>query len=616
MKFDIAATLLLISCAAPVVADVTISHGYSAFGDLKYAADFSHFDYANPAAPKDGTMSQRQLFGTPTFNSLNAFIIKGDSAPEVSQHMYDSLMVRAYDEPDALYGLIAETIEYPDDLSYVAFNLRPEARFHDGEQVTAQDVVFTINALKTEGHPYYRNLLSDVIMVEAETDLRVRFDLAPGAGNAFPGDISELPVLPEHFYDETPFDESWMTAPLGSGPYVLDTIDAPKTIKFCKDDDYWAANLPVNVGRNNFDCYAYEYFSDDTIGLEAFAVGEYLMRVEYRSASWATGYDFPAAQQGWVQQMLLPDARPANAQGIWFNLRKPVLQDIRVRQALEYAFNFEWTNATLFYDTYDRTDSFFEKTAMEAKGLPEGAELALLEEFRTQLPSEIFTAPAYIPYAGSASPRDRDALRKASQLLEDAGWTVGDDGMRRNAARELLSFDFPDSSRSLERIMLPFTENLKSLGIEATFNVIDASAWTQRRQVFDFDLSSTSWQVNVTPGAELRAFYGSDAASAEGSNNLSGLADPVIDALIERVVAATSRDELEVAARALDRVLRSKLIWIGNWHLGAHRVAVWDLFGMPEQPAKYDFNRGVDFWWFDRDKYQVLVDAGALSDNF
>lgn len=616
MKFTIPALLTLMSLAGPTYADVTVSHGYSAFGDLKYDSDFTHFSYANPDAPKGGTMSQRQLYGAPTFNSLNAFIIKGDSAPEVAMHVYDSLMVRAYDEPDALYGLIAETIEYPDDLSYVIFNLRPQARFHDGAPVTAQDVVFTITKLQTQGHPYYRNLLSDVLSVTAENDQRVRFDLAPDAGSAFPGDIAELPVLPAHFFNDAPFDESWMTLPLGSGPYQVDTVDAPRTIKFCQDPDYWGADLPVNAGRNNFECFAYEYFADDTVGLEAFAAGEYLMRVEYRSASWATGYDFPAAQGGWVKQMLLPDGRPANAQGIWFNMRRPVLQDIRVRQALEYAFNFEWTNDTLFYGTYKRTDSFFENTQMEATGVPEGAELAILEPFRDQLPAEIFTAPPYVPYAGSASPRDRTALRKASRLLDDAGWIVGNDGMRRNAEGALLSLAFPEDSRSLEKVMVPFTQNLKSIGVDVTFDVIDPSTMSERRQTFDFDLSLTGWGVKVTPGAELRSFYGSGAAAAEGSNNLSGLADPVVDALIETVVESQTRDELVVAARALDRVLRAKHIWIGNWHLGAHRVAIWDVFGIPDQPAPYDFNRGVDFWWFDREKYNALVSAGVISDGY
>ncbi|WP_373635098.1 extracellular solute-binding protein [Yoonia sp. SS1-5] len=616
MNIRIPAILTAIVVAASAHAEVTISHGYSAFGDLKYGPDFTHFDFANPDAPKGGTMSQRQLFGTPTFDSLNAFIIKGDSAPEVSQHIYDSLMARAYDEPDALYGLLAETIEYPEDLSYVAFNLRPEARFHDDTPVTADDVVFTINALKTDGHPYYRNLLADVVAVTAESDQRVRFDLAEGAGSAFPGDLAELAILPAHFYDENPFDETWMELPLGSGPYMVTSVDAPRTITFCRDPDYWAADLPVNVGRNNFDCFAYEYFVDDTVGLEAFAAGEYTMRVEYRSASWATGYDFPAAQKGWVKQMLLPDARPANAQGIWFNTRRPILQDIRVRQALEYAFNFEWTNETLFYGTYNRTDSFFENTDMEATGLPEGEELAILEPFRDQLPPEVFTEPPHIPYAGSSSPRDRTALRAASQLLDDAGWIVGDDGMRRNADGKLLSLEFPDDSRSLERVMVPFTENLQALGIDVNFEILDPSSWSERRQTFDFDLSATAWQVQITPGAELRAFYGSEAAAAEGSNNLTGLADPVVDALIERAVQSETREELTVAARALDRVLRVKNIWIGNWHLGAHRVAVWDIFGMPDQPAPYDFNRGVDFWWFDQEKYQALVDAGALEDAF
>lgn len=612
MKFPINAIFASAICATTAMADVTISHGYSAFGDLKYGADFTHFDYANPDAPQGGNMRQRQLYGTPTFDSLNIFIIKGDYAPEVGQHVYDTLMVRAYDEPDAIYGLIAETIEYPDDLSYVAFNMRPEARFHDGEAVTADDVVFTINALKTEGHPYYRNLLSDVLDVTAETDHRVRFDLADGAGGGFLADLAGLPVLPEHFYDTVAFGDSWMDIPIGSGPYKVDRVDAPRTIQFCKDPDYWAADLPVNVGKDNFECFAYEYFADETVGLEAFAAGEYTMRVEYRSASWATGYDFPAAQAGWVKQMLLPDGRPANAQGIWFNMRQPALQDIRVRQALEYGFNFEWTNETLFYGTYKRTDSFFENTDMEATGLPMGGELAILEEFRDQLPPEIFTSPAHIPYAGSETPRDRTALRAASALLDDAGWIVGDDGLRRNADGDLLTLSFPDDSRGLERVMVPFTENLKSLGIDVSFELIDPASWSERRQTFDFHLSSTAWQVNVTPGAGLRAFYGSEAAASEGSNNLSGLADPVVDAIIERAVAAESREELVQAARALDRVLRSKHIWIGNWHLGAHRVAIWDIFGIPDAPAIYDFNRGVDFWWLDQAKYDAVVAAGNL----
>ncbi len=616
MKPHFPTVLTCLALSTPAWADVTISHGYSAFGDLKYNADFTHFDFVNPDAPTDGTMTQRQLYGYPSFDSLNNFIIKGDSAPEVSHHMYDSLMVRAYDEPDAMYGLVAETIEYPDDLSYLTFNMRPEAQFHDGEAMTASDVVFTINALKTMGHPYYRNLLEDVESVTAESDHRVRFDLAEGVGVAFPASIAGLPVLPEHFYDENPFDESWMVTPLGSGPYLLETVDAPRTIKFCRDPNYWAADLPVNIGSNNFDCYAYEYFADETVGLEAFAAGEYQMRVEYRSANWATGYEFPAAQSGWVKKMEIPDARPANAQGVWLNTRNPVLQDIRVRQALEYAFNFEWTNETLFYGAYERSDSFFENTDMEATGVPEGAELALLEEFRADLPPEIFTEPVYTPYVSGLNPRDRGALRAASALLDEAGWIAGDDGLRRNEAGEVLSLDFPEDSRGLERVMLPFVENLESLGVQANLQMVDGSTMGERRNAYDFDLSTAAWQVAVTPGAGLRGFYGSAAAAAEGSNNLSGLADPVVDALIERVAQANTREDMTIAVRALDRVLRSKQIWISGWHSGSHRVAVWDIFGMPDEPAPYDFNRGVNYWWFDREKYTALVDAGALPDEF
>ncbi|TFL17168.1 extracellular solute-binding protein [Jannaschia formosa] len=605
---------VIVACAlaGPASAEITVSHGYSAFGDLKYGPDFTHFDYANPDAPQGGILSQRQLYGTPTFNSLNAFIIKGDSAPEVTHHVYDSLMVRANDEPDAVYGLIAETIEYPDDLSYIAFEMRPEARFHDGSPVEASDVVFTIDALRTRGHPYYRNLLASVEEVVAEGPHRVRFDLAPGAGSALPADIAVLSVLPEHFYDEHPFTETWLTAPLGSGPYLLDTVDAPRTVRFCKDPDYWAEDLPVNAGKNNFDCVAYEYFADDLIGLEAFAAGEYLFRVEFRSASWAEGYDFPAARNGWVRKIELPDGRPANAQGIWLNMRRPVLQDIRVRQALEYAFNFEWTNETLFYGAYARTDSFFENTAMQAEGVPEGAELALLEPFRDQLPPELFTEPPHVPYAGAPTLRDRAALRAAGQLLDAAGWTVGEGGMRRNAAGELLTLELPEDSQTMQRVLEPFAENAKALGIDFRLVRVDPTTLAERRSQFDFDLAVGAWSVKVTPGAELRAFYGSDAAEAEGSNNLSGLADPVVDALVEAVVEAESRDALEVAARALDRVLRSRHIWVPNWHSGTHRIAVWDVFGIPETPAPYDFLRNVEFWWLDRDKLAALQAQGAL----
>ena len=602
-----------LALAAPAFADVTVSHGYSAFGDLKYGPDFAHFDYADPDAPQGGTMSQRQLYGTPTFNSLNAFIIKGDSAPEVLHHVYDSLMVRAHDEPDAVYGLVAERIEYADDLSTIAFEMRPEARFHDGAPVEASDVVFTVETLKAEGHPYYRDLLAGVEDVVAEGPHRVRFDLAAGAGRALPADIAVLPVLPEHFYGaDTPFAETWLAAPLGSGPYRIDRVDAPRTVRFCKDPDYWAAALPVNAGKNNFECFAYEYFADDAVGLEAFAAGEYLMRVEFRSASWAEGYDFPAARKSWVRKMELPDARPANAQGIWLNLRRPALQDVRVRAALDYAFNFEWTNATLFHGAYARTDSFFENTSMQAGGLPEGAEAALLEPFRDRLPPEVFAEPPHVPYAGAPTARDRAALRRAGRLLDEAGWTVGEGGMRRNAAGETLTLELPEDSQTMLRVLEPFAQNARAMGIDLRLDRLDPATWAERRRQFDFDLAVGAWSVAVMPGAELRAFYGSGAAGAEGSNNLSGLADPVVDALIEAAVEAESRADLEAAVRALDRVLRAKRIWVPNWHSGTHRVAVWDVLGMPETPAPYDFMRNVEFWWLDQGKLDGLRAQGAL----
>jgi microcin C transport system substrate-binding protein len=421
-----------------------------------------------------------------------------------------------------------------------------------------------------------------------------------------------LPVLPEHFYDANPFDETWLAPPLGSGPYVVAAVDAPRTIRFCRAPDYWAADLPVNAGRNNFDCFTYEYFADDLVGLEAFAAGAYRMRVEFRAASWAEGYDFPAARRGWVRKVELPDGRPANAQGIWINLRRPHLQDVRLREALGYAFNFDWTNETLFHGAYTRTDSFFENTVMQAEGVPAGAELALLDPFRDALPDEVFTDPAFVPYPGAETLRDRAALRAAGRLLDAAGWTVGSDGMRRNAAGERLTLELPEDSQSMLRVLVPFQENMAALGIDLRLVTVDPTTMAERRRQFDFDLVLGAWSVESTPGAELRAYYGSEAADVEGSNNLSGLADPAVDALIEAVAEAGDRETMEVAARALDRVLRARHVWVPNWHSGTHRVAVWDVFGMPDAPAPYDFMRNLQFWWLDADKLQDLEAQGAL----
>ena len=588
----------------------TVSHGFSTFGVLKYPADFPHFDYVNPEAPKGGTISFQGTGASRTFDSLNAFILAGEPAQGLGR-LYDTLMARAFDEPDAVYGLLAETVEFPEDRAWVIFTLREGALFHDGEPVTAEDVKFTLEILREEGIPSYRLLLEDVAEVTVLDPRRVRVDFAPDAVTRdLPAEIGLLPILPAHYYETVDFTRSTMEPPVGSGPFVVEDADPGRSITYCRDPDYWGAGLPVNVGRDNFDCVVYEYFADRTAAFEALKSGEYLFHEEFSSQIWATGYEFPALERGWVIREEIDDQRPSGTQGFWINLRREKFQDIRVRQAIGRMFNFEWSNEQLFYGLYARTDSFFENTDLQAEGVPEGAELALLEEFRDQLPPEIFTEPAFVPAVSAPRLGDRAAAREASDLLDAAGWTVGEDGLRRNAAGEVLTVEFIDDSPAFGRIVLPYVENLQRIGIQATWNQVDSAQLQQRQEEFDYDINIARLVVGQNPSVELRTIYGSGSADAPGSFNLSGLADPVVDALIDRVIGAATREEMVTAARALDRVLRSKHIWVPQWSKGSHWIAYWDVFGRPEAKPAYD--RGDDFWWFEPGKLEALQAEGAL----
>jgi microcin C transport system substrate-binding protein len=591
--------------------EVIVSHGISSFGDLKYPAGFAHFDYVNPDAPRGGTMSFRGQGASQTFDSLNAFILKGEAAQGLGL-LYDSLLIGSADEPDSAYGLLAESIEYPEDRSWVIFNLRPVARFSDGEPVTAEDVVFTYEVLLEKGAPSYRIILQDIESVEALGPHRVRFTFREGASKKdLPALAGGLSILPKHYYETVPFEDSTLEPPMGSGAYVVDRVDPGKSIRYCRRPDYWGDDLAVNIGVNNFNCYVYEYFADNNAAFEALKVGQYLFHQEAYSALWATAYNFPAIEKGWVVRDEIPDARPSGTQGFWFNMRRPKLQDARVREAIGLMFNFEWTNETLFYGLYDRTDSFWENTAtMQAEGLPEGAELAVLQEFRNDLPPEIFTEPAWSPPVMSTRQLDRSALRRASQLLDEAGWTVGADGKRRNVEGQTLTVGFFDDNASFERVMNPFVQNLQRLGIEASYRQIDPAQMQQRLEDFDFDLVPGRFSMSLSPSLELRQLFGSEAAETPGSANYTGLADPVVDALIEQIIAAETRDDLEARVRALDRVLRLKQIWVPNWYSGVYRVAYWDVFGKPEVETPYA--RGDTFWWFDQEKYDTLKAQGAL----
>jgi microcin C transport system substrate-binding protein len=610
VRAGMAAALATGLAAGAAAQETIVSHGISTFGELKYPPDFPHFDYVDPEAPKGGEISFRGTGASRTFDSLNAFVLAGEPAQGLTR-LYDTLLARAYDEPDAAYGLLAESVEYPPDKAWVIFELRAGARFADGHPVTAEDVAFTFETLAEDGLPAYRLLLDDVAATEILGERRIRVVFRDGAMTRdLPVEVGQIPVLPAHYYETVDFTRSTMEPPLGSGPYLVEEADPGRSITYCRNPDYWGAELPVNVGHDNFDCMVYEYFADNVAAFEALKSGDYLFHEEFTSAQWATAYDFPALENGWVVREVIPDERPSGTQGFWINLRKEKFRDPRVRRALARMFNFEWSNEQLFYGLYERTDSFFENTDMEASGPPEGAELALLEEFRDRLPEEIFTEPAFVPPASAPRLGDRQAVREASALLDAAGWRPGEDGMRRNADGEVLSVEFISDSPAFGRIVLPYVENLRRIGVDAEWVQIDSAQMQQRQETFDYDMTVARLVVGNTPSVELRNIYGSASADQPGSFNLSGLADPVVDALIDRVIGAGSRDEMVVAARALDRVLRSRHIWVSNWSKGEHWLAYWDVFGKPE--VKPAYARGEDTWWFVPEKMEALRAAGAL----
>ena len=591
---------------------IITAHGVSTFGQLRYDADFPHFDYVNPDAPKGGEFTS-WAFGT--FDSVTPYILRGNAAIGAGV-FYDTLMTGNLQEPDASYGLLAHTIEYPESREWVIFHMRPEARFRDGTPVTAHDVVFSYETLLEKGRPTFRTTFSDFTNVEALDDHTVRFDFNPD------GPLRELlmtaggiPVLSEAYYDTVDFEEASLEAPMGSGPYTLGDIDPGRSVTYVRREDYWAADLPVNVGKNNFDEITYEYFADYTTAFEAFKAGAYLYREEFSSRVWATGYDFPAIDEGHVIVEVLPDGRPAGTQGFWFNLRRDKFQDPRVREAIGMAFNFEWSNESLFFGLYDRTDSFWENSrTLQATGMPSDAELALLEPLREFFPETVFTEPAFTPaVSDSGSLADRRVLRAAGRLLDEAGWTVGDDGLRRNADGQVLEVAFLNDSPSFDRIINPYIENLTRLGVDARLDRVDSAEAQEREKNFDYDIVTQRFSMSQTPGDELRQIFGSDSANTEGSVNVAGLANEGVDRLIRKIADAESRAELDTAVRALDRVLRSMHIWVPQWYKGEHNIAYRDVYARPYTDNPPPLGLGVSsIWWWDADRAAELRDAGAL----
>jgi microcin C transport system substrate-binding protein len=587
-------------------------HGMSVFGDLKYPADFHHFDYVNPAAPKGGffslipsTRAYNQSFFT--FNSFNAYILKGEGAQGMDM-TFVTLMTRAGDEPDAMYGLAAKSVRISPDKTSYRFSIRPEAQFHDGSKLTAHDVAFSLNTLKEKGHPLIVVQLRDMVKAEAPDDATVVVTFAEKHARDVPLYVAGLPIFSKAYYATRTFDESSLDVPLGSGPYKVGKYEVNRYVEYDRVKDWWAADLPVNRGSYNFDTVRYEFYRDRDIAFEGFAAKSYLYREEFTARIWATRYDFPAINDGRVKRETLPDETPSGGQGWFFNTRRDKFKDPKVREAVNYAFDFEWTNKTVMYGAYARTCSPFQNSDMVATGLPSPEELELLEPFRGQVPDEVFGQP-FVPPVSDGSGQDRALLRKAQQLLQEAGLPVKD-RKRLLPNGEVFTIEFLLDEPSFQPHHATFIKNLGQLGIEAGIRQIDAVQYRARVEAFDFDVTTERLSMQATPGDGLRPYFSSQAATTNGSYNLAGVASPAIDALIDKAIGAETRADLTYACRALDRVFRAGRYWVPQWYRSTHPIAYWDQFSHPEKPPRYGQGVGApENWWFDAAKAAKLEQA-------
>jgi microcin C transport system substrate-binding protein len=579
------------------------AHGMSAFGDLAYPPDFKHFGYVNPDAPKGGLFSQvgpARLYNQNflTFNSLNSFILKGDAAQGM-ELTFAALMASSGDEPDAMYGLAAEKVRRSANGLTYQFLIRPEAKFHDGTKLTAHDVAFSLNILKEKGHPLITQSLREFVGAKADSDGAVTLTFVPKRARDVPLFAASLPIFSQAYYSKKPFDESTLDIPLGCGAYQVGGFEPGRFIEYNRVKDWWGADLPVARGQYNFDVIRFEFYRDRDVAFEGFTAKNYLYREEFTARVWATRYDFPALKDGRVKREKLPDDTPSGAQGWFINTRRQKFADPRLREALCDAFDFEWTDKTVMYGAYARTVSIFQNSDMMAKGPPGPEELALLEPFRGRVPDEVFGEP-YLPPVSDGTGQDRAQLRKAAQLLKDAGCIVVG-GKRMLPNGEPLTIEFLIDEPGLEPHHATLIRNLGTLGIDATLRIVDPVQYRSRCDNFDFDITIERLSYPPTPGDSLRSFLSSQAAALKGSNNLAGIADPAVDALIDAAVAAQARPPLVTACRALDRVVRSGRYWIPQWYNPWHLVAYWDVFSHP--PAQPRYLLGIpDTWWSDTAK--------------
>ena len=586
------------------------SHGISTFGELKYNPDFQYLDYVNPNAPKGGEVS---IWAFGSFDSMHPYTTKGRSG-SLSSIFFESLLTGTSDEIGSAYGLVAKSMEYPKDRSWVIFNMRPEAKFSDNTPLTAEDVMFSYKLLQEKGLPSFRAVIEkEIDTVEILGKHKIKFTFKKGIPTRdLPASAGSLPIFSKNYYEKSgaDFEASTLTPGIGSGPYILDNLDVGQTINYKRNPEYWGENLPINIGRNNFDKIRVEYFADYNSAFEGFKGGSYTFRTEYMSKLWATGYDFPAIDKKWVTKKLLPSGDMAPGQSFIINLRKDKFKDIRVRKAIGLMFNFEWSNKTLFYDLYARINSFWENSDMAATGKPSKDELIILNSLKNTLPSGIIDSDVAEVSVSSTKQLDRKNLRMASKLLDDAGWEVGDDGLRKNKNGATLDIEILNDSQAFTRIIEPFIENLKSLGVNAVHTKIDNAQMTERERSFDFDIVTGNFPMSFTPGSGLKQYFGSETADVSIFNK-AGIKSDVIDELIEVVMAAKTRDELKVAVKTLDRVLRSYYFWIPQWFKDVHTVAYYDYYEHPENLPPYDMGL-LDFWWINNEKYKELKNEGAF----
>ena len=574
----------------------------------KYGADFKHLDYVNPNAPKGGTV---RLFSIGSFDSFNPFIIKGDPVAGIG-YLFETLMTSPQDDSITEYGLIAETVEVPSDLSYVIYNLRKEAKFHDGSPITSADVVFSFNILRDKGRPLYRFYYANVAKIEALGPHRVKFSFSGPPNRALPQIVGQIPVLSKAYWEKRDFSKTTLEPPVGSGPYKIKSFEPGRYIIYERVKNYWGANVPLKIGTDNFDFIRYDFVRDQVVALEAFKAGQYDFRVESSSKEWATSYNFPALKEGLVKKEALRHEQPTGMQAFIFNTRRAKFKNRIVRQALGYAFDFEWSNKQLFYGQYTRTKSYFENSDLAAQALPSPEELALLEPFRGKIPDEVFTK-VYSPPKSDGTGNIRKNLRVATRLLRKVGWRIVNNQLVNPVDGKPLVIEFLLVSPAFERVVAPFIRNLKRLGVSATVRTVDPAQYQNRVRDFDYDVIVSTFAQSRSPGNEQRNYWSSSAVKRPGSRNWIGVSNPAIDSLIEKIVAAPNRKSLIIATRALDRVLQWSYFVVPQWHIRTDRVAWWDKFGRP--PLKPAYGVGFPSWWVDPKKDAIISKRQKAKNN-